>query len=120
MDWNNILTDAQLEVIFAATDEDMQQIKQPMECTVERTQRKCKKCVRFYSNKAALKQHHVNLPSKRKNAPIAAKPSIALITWRSTSEVARKLLHNLSNDNYVKRCWMDPPRPRMDPQHLRN
>ena len=73
MDWNNILTDAQLEVIFAATDEDMQQIKQPMECTVERTQRKCKKCVRFYSKKAALKQHHREPTIKKEKCPHSGK-----------------------------------------------
>ena len=61
-----------------------------------------------------------NLPLKRINAPTVVKPSIALITWRSTCEVARRLLHTLPNDNYVKQRSMDPPHSRMDPQHLRN
>ena len=43
-----------------------------------------------------------------------------LITWRSTWEVVRRLLHNLANVNYVKRLLMDPLHWRMDPQYLRN
>ena len=57
MDCNNTLIDAQLEAMFAATCEEMRQIEQPMECPIERTQHKFKKCARFFSNKVALKQH---------------------------------------------------------------
>ena len=41
MGCNNSLTDDQLEAMFTATDEQMQQIEQPMECLIERTKQKC-------------------------------------------------------------------------------
>ena len=62
----------------------------------------------------------VNFKLKRRNAPTAGKPSIVLITWRSTWEVERRLLHTVTNSNYVKRLWMNPLHWRMDPEHLRN
>ena len=62
MGFNNTLTDAQLEAMFAKTDEEMQQIEQPMECLIVRTQHKCKKCSRLFSNEAVLKQHHNEPP----------------------------------------------------------
>ena len=65
MDCNNTLTDAELEAMFAATDEEMQQIEQPIECPIERTQHKCKKCGRFFSNEAAFKPHHCEPPIKK-------------------------------------------------------
>ena len=37
MDCNNTLIDAELEAIFGATDEEIWQIEQPMECPKERT-----------------------------------------------------------------------------------
>ena len=55
---NKNLTDDQLKAMFTATDEEMRQIEQPMECLIERTKHKCKRGTRFLSNKAALKQHH--------------------------------------------------------------
>ena len=114
------LTDDQLEAMFTATDEEMQQIKQPVECLIERTKHKCRRCTIFFSNEAALKQHHCEPQVKQRDAPTAVKPSIGLITWRSTCEVLRRALHTEANDNYVKRIWMDPRHWRMDPQHLRN
>ena len=93
MGCSNTLTDAQLQVMFSTTDEEMQRIKQPMDWPIERTKHKCKKCVRFFSNETALKQHHFELPFKKKKFP---------------------------DDNYVKRTWMDPLHPRMGLQHLRN
>ena len=92
MGCSNTLTDAQLQVMFSTTDEEMQRIKQPMDWPIERTKHKCKKCVRFFSNETALKQHHFELPFKKKkfppppppSTPTGLKPSITLITWRST------------------------------------
>ena len=40
MHCNNNLTDDQLEVMFTASDVEMQQIEQPMECLIERTKQK--------------------------------------------------------------------------------
>ena len=51
MGCNKNLTDDQLEAMFIATDEEMQQTEQPMECLIERTKHKCKICTRFFSNK---------------------------------------------------------------------
>ena len=84
MDYNNTLTDAPFETMFAMADEGMQQTEQPMECPIEKIQHKCKKCARFFFNKAALKHHHCEPPSKRRNAPTVVKPSVVLITWRRT------------------------------------
>ena len=58
MGCNKNLTDDQLKAMFTATDEEMRQIEQPMECLIERTKYKCKRGTRFLSNEAALKQHH--------------------------------------------------------------
>ena len=43
MGCNKNLTDDQLEAMFTATDEEMQQIEQPMEHLIERTEHKCKR-----------------------------------------------------------------------------
>ena len=51
------LNDDQLEAMFTATDEEMWQIEQPLECFIERTKHKCKRCTRFFWNEATLKQH---------------------------------------------------------------
>ena len=83
MGCNSTLINDQLKAMFTVTHEEMQQIKQPMECLIERTKHKCKRCTRFFSNKAALKQHHCEPPIKKRNAPTVVKPSIAL-TWRNT------------------------------------
>ena len=77
MGCNNILTDAQLEAMFATTDEERRQIEQPIKYLIERTQHKCKRRTKFFSNKAALKQHHCEPLIKKDKCP---KPSIALIT----------------------------------------
>ena len=84
MGCNKNLTNDQLKAMFTATDEEMQQIEQPMECLIERTKHKCKRCTRFFSNKSALKQHQCELQIKKEKCPTAVKPSIVLITWRST------------------------------------
>ena len=65
------LTSDQLEAMFTATDEEMQQIEQPVECLIERTQ--------YHSSSITE-----NLKSKRGNAPTAVRQSTALTTWRST------------------------------------
>ena len=58
MGCNKNLTDDQFEAMFTVTDKEMRQIEQPMECLIERTKHKCKGCTKFFSNGAALKQHH--------------------------------------------------------------
>ena len=58
MHCNKNLTDDQLEATFTATDEEMRQIEQPIECLIKRTNHKRKSCTRFFSNESALKQHH--------------------------------------------------------------
>ena len=73
MGCNNSLTDNQLEAMFTATDEEMRKIEQPMECLIERTNHKCKRCTRFFSNEAALKQHHYEPPTKKVKCPHCSK-----------------------------------------------
>ena len=43
--------------MFTATDKEMGHIEQPMEYLIERTNYKCKKCTKFFSNDVAVKQH---------------------------------------------------------------
>ena len=73
MSCNNTLTDDQLAAMFAMTDEKMQQIEQPMECLIERTQHQCKMCTRFFSNKATLKQHYCEPPIQKEKWPHCSK-----------------------------------------------
>ena len=44
-----------------------------MECLLERTKDKCKRCTRFFSNKAALKQHHCKPLIKKEKFPHCVK-----------------------------------------------
>ena len=74
----------------------------------------------FAQTKLCSSSTIVNLKSKRRNAPIAVKPSIMLITWRSTWEVVRRQLYTLANSNYVKPLRADHLQWKMDSQHLRN
>ena len=48
MGCNKHLTDDQLEAMFTATDEEMWQIEQSMECLIERIKHKCKRCTRIF------------------------------------------------------------------------
>ena len=48
MGCNRNLTDDQLKAMFTATDEEMWQIEQPMQCLIERTKHKCRRCPRFF------------------------------------------------------------------------
>ena len=76
----------------------------------------------FFPNEATLKQHHCEAQIKKEKFHHCNKTviiTIEIITWRSTWEVVRRLLHTLPNGNYVKWQWMDPYW-RMDPQYLRN
>ena len=54
----NALTDDQLEAMFTVTDQEVREIEQLMGCLIEKTNHKCKRCTRFFSNETALKQHH--------------------------------------------------------------
>ena len=74
MDCSNTLSDAQLEAMFGTTDKEMGHIEQSMDCPIERTQRKYKRCVKFFSKEAALKQHHS--PIKKKKCPHYGKTTI--------------------------------------------
>ena len=67
------LTDDQLEAMFTATDEEMRQIEQPMECLIERTKHKSRRCTRFFSNEAALKQHNCEPQIKTEKSPHCSK-----------------------------------------------
>ena len=73
MGCNKNLTGDQLEAMFAVTDEEMRQIEQPMECLIERTKHKCKKWTRFFSNEAALEQHHCEPQIKKEKCPHCSK-----------------------------------------------
>ena len=44
-----------------------------MECLIERTNHECKRCARFSSNEAALKQHHCESPIKKEKCPNCGK-----------------------------------------------
>ena len=66
-------TDAQLKAIFATTDDEMQHMEQTMDCPIERTKHKCKKCVRFFSNEDGLRQHHCEPPIKKEKCPHCGK-----------------------------------------------
>ena len=69
MGCNKNLTDNQLEAMFTATDGEMRQIEQPMESLIEGTKHKCKRCTRFFSNDAALRQHHCESQIKKEKCP---------------------------------------------------
>ena len=56
-------------LLLTVTNEEIQQIEQPMECLTERLKHKCKRCTRFFSNEAALKQHGCEPPIKKKKWP---------------------------------------------------
>ena len=116
MGCNKNLTDDQLEVMFTATDEEMLQIEQPMECLIERTKHKCRRCTRFYSNEAVLKQHHCEHQIKKEKCPHCSK-AINLAKHLRSCETAPT---HPSKRQLVKRLWMDPLHCRMDPQRLRN
>ena len=73
MDCNNTLDNAELKVMFAVTDEEIQQ---QMECPIERT---------TFSNKAALKQHHCEPPIKKEKWPHCGK------TINSTNNLEKHL-----------------------------
>ena len=73
MGCNKNLTHDQLEAMFTATDENMQQIEQPMEFLIERTKHKCKRCIRFFSSEAALKQHYFEPQIKKEKFPHCSK-----------------------------------------------
>ena len=51
----------------------MRQIEQPMEYLIERTKLKCKRCTGFFSNEAALKQHHCEPQIKKEKWPHSSK-----------------------------------------------
>ena len=69
MGCNENLTDNQLEAMFTATDEEMRQIEQLMECLIKRTKPKCKRCTRFFSNEAALKQQQCEPQIRNEKCP---------------------------------------------------
>ena len=73
MGCNKNVTDDQLEAMFTVTYEEMQQIEQPMECLIERTKRKCKRHIRFFSSEAAFKQHQCEPQIKKEKCPHCSK-----------------------------------------------
>ena len=70
---NKNLTHDQLEAMFTAADEEMRQVEQPMECLIERIKHKFKRCTRFFSKKAALKQHYCETQIKNEKRPHCSK-----------------------------------------------
>ena len=70
---NKNLTDDQLEAMFTATGEEMRQIEEPMECLIERTKHKCRRCTRFFSNEAVLKQQNCEPQIKKEKRPHCSK-----------------------------------------------
>ena len=73
MSCNKNLTDDQLKAMFTATDEEMWQIEQPMECLIERTKHKCKRHIRFFSSETAFKQHQCEPQIKKEKCPHCSK-----------------------------------------------
>ena len=57
----------------STTDEEMRQIEQPVECLIERTKHKCRRCTRFFSSEAALKQHHCEPQIKKEKCSHCSK-----------------------------------------------
>ena len=51
----------------------MHQTEQPIKCFIERPKHKCKRCARFFSNEAALKQHHSEPEIKKQKCPHCSK-----------------------------------------------
>ena len=70
---NKNLTDDQLEAMFKATDQEMQQVEQPMEHLIEKIKQKFKRCTRFFLNKTVLKQHHCETQIRNKKCPHCSK-----------------------------------------------
>ena len=54
--------------MFTGNGEEMRQIEQLMECLIERTNHKYKRCTSL-SNEAMLKQHYCELPIKKEKCP---------------------------------------------------
>ena len=106
--------------MFTATGEEMRQTEQPVECFIERTKHKRKKCTRCFSSEAALKQHHCEPQIKKKKCPHCTETINRANDLVKHWEIVRRLLHTLANTNYVKWLLMDPLHWRMDTQHLRN
>ena len=50
---------------FMVIGKEIRQIVQPMECLIEKTKHKGKRCTKFFSNEAGLKQHHCEPPIKK-------------------------------------------------------
>ena len=59
--------------MFTATDEEMRQTEQLTECLIERTNHNCKRCTRFFSNEAALKQHPSEPPVRKEKCSHCSK-----------------------------------------------
>ena len=70
---NKNLTNDQLEAMFKATDEEMRQIEQLMECLIERTKHNCRRCTRFFSTEVALKQHNCEPQIKKEKCLYCSK-----------------------------------------------
>ena len=70
---NKNLTNDQLKAMFTATDEEMRQTEQLMECLIERTKRNCRRCTRFFSTEAAFKQHNCEPQIKKEKCPYCSK-----------------------------------------------
>ena len=122
MGCNKNLTDDQLEAMITVTDEEMRQTEQPIECLIERTKRKCKRCTRFFSNEAALKQQHCDPQIKKEKCPHCSKTINRANDLEKHLRSCEKAPTHPSKRQLCQ-TTLDGPDPlywRMDPQHLRN
>ena len=120
MGCNKNLTDDQLENMFIATDEEMRQIEQPVKCLIERTKHKCKRCTRFFSNEAALKQHHCEPQIKKEKCPHCSKTINRANNLEKHLRSSEKVPTRPSKRPLRQTTLDDPLHWRMDAQHLRN
>ena len=81
---NKNLTDDQLEAMFKATDQEMQQVEQPMEHLIQKSNTNSRGVPDFSRTKLCSSNTTVKHKSETRNTPTAVKPPIVLTTWRST------------------------------------
>ena len=104
MSSNKNFTDDQLEAMFTVTDEEMRQIEQPMECLIERTKYKCRRCTRFFSNESVLRQHNCEPRIKKKKFPHCSKTiNRANNLEKHLRSCEKAPTGTLANNNYIKR-----------------
>ena len=84
MGCNKSLTGDQLEAMFKATERRCGRLSNQWNVWLKELNTNARGIPDFSQTKLRSSSTSVNLKSKRRNAPTAVKPSIVLITWRST------------------------------------